>query len=86
MRVLDDEAQHFSISNFPNGIAVSTGVEGNGLDRLGQHANGPIAVFSRQQIELCLTVVAPMSNAHGVMFIEMIERRSKVPFLPHKLL
>lgn len=60
-------------------------MERNRLDRLRQHADGAVAVSGRHKISPCLTIVTPMSDAHGVMLVQVIQRRSKVRFLPGEL-
>src|SRR4029077_2876981 len=43
-----------------------------------------VAVVGWQQIETGLTVVAPMSNSHGIAFFQMIKCGTKERFLSRK--
>src|SRR5215471_8101587 len=72
--VADDESNQFAESLFSSLIAGGrTSFERNGLERSRQFVNGLIAVFRRRQIELGVTVVAPMSNSYAVVGLEMIK-------------
>ena len=84
MRVLDDEPNQAPEGGLPNAITVLSSLERDGPDRFGQHIDGTVTIFGGRQIELRLTVVTPMSDAHTDFIVQMIECRAKQRFISDK--
>jgi hypothetical protein len=85
IRISDDEPNQFAESSFSSLIALGgSSLERNGFESFGQLLDRLVSVFCRQQIQLGVTVVAPMSNSRAIVAFEMIECGPEERFLPKK--
>src|SRR5436305_10051925 len=74
IRISDDEPNHFAESLFSSLIAFGgSSFESNGFERFGQLLDSFVSVFCWQQIQLRVTVVAPMSNSYSIVAFEVIK-------------